>query len=520
MTAFMAACLVNLQWVFFAYFILLSVAYLVLHYVSVIAIIRYMRDNRAEYLLRILPAYQPPITILIPAFNEEQSIVSSIHSVLQLDYPEFEVVVINDGSSDATLARIVAEFSMLEFPEAYRQRIATQRIRAVYASPRFPRLRLVDKDNGGKSDALNAGINCTRYPLFCAIDADCILSLGSLGRVVRPFLDDSTTVATGGVVRVLNGCTVKNGSLEKVGLPRAILPLFQSVEYLRAFLFGRMGWSPINALLVISGAFGVFYKEHVVAVGGYRTDTVGEDMDLVVRLHRKMRRLRRPYRITFVPDPICWSEVPSDLKSLMSQRTRWKRGLAESLVPNMRLLFSRHAGAVGLLAFPFMILFELLGPIIEALGYVAMIALWLLHLIPLQSFLVFLFLSVGMGVLLSTNAIFLERLSFQLYPRVGQQLTLFAAAVLENFGYRQLTALFRLMGLMRWVFSGKAGSDWGRIVRNGSWQKSAADEDGDQDTHTSSAVEAHSAAHAPQPGLSRPDAKRAARSLASVEETR
>lgn len=470
MTSFLAAGLLNLQWVFFAYFILISVAYLALHYVSVVTTLHYMRDNRADYLPKILPSYQPPISILIPAFNEEQSIVSSIHSVLRLDYPEFEVVIVNDGSTDATLARVIAEFSLHEFPEAYRQRLPTERIRAIYASPRFPRLRLVDKDNGGKSDALNAGINCIRYPLFCAIDADCILNPGSLARVVRPFLDDSTTVASGGVVRVLNGCTVKNGFLEKVELPRAMLPLFQSVEYLRAFLFGRMGWSPINALLVISGAFGVFYKEHVVAVGGYRTDTVGEDMDLVVRLHRKLRREKRPYRITFVPDPICWTEVPSDLKSLRAQRTRWQRGLAESLIPNLRLLFSRRAGAVGLLAFPFMILFELLGPIVEAAGYIGMLTLWLLHMIPLQSFLVFLFLSVGMGILLSTNAIFLERLSFQMYPRVGQQLILFVVAILENFGYRQLTAIYRLMGLAGWVFSGKARSDWGQIVRDGSWQ--------------------------------------------------
>ena len=474
MTELMATWLLDLQWVFFAYFLLISAGYLTLHYIAVISTIRYMRDNRAEYLPRILPSYQPPISILIPAYNEEQSIVSSIHSVLRLEYPEFEVVVVNDGSSDGTLERLIAEFSMHEFPEAYRQRLATQRIRGVYASPRYPRLRIVDKENGGKSDALNAGINCIRYPLFCAIDADCILNPGSLARVVRPFLDDSTTVASGGVVRVLNGCTVKNGFLEKVELPRKFLPLVQSVEYLRAFLFGRMGWSPLNALLVISGAFGVFYKEHVVAVGGYRTDTVGEDMELVVRLHRKLRRERRPYRITFVPDPICWTEVPSDLKSLKAQRIRWQQGLAESIIPNLRLLFSRRAGMVGLVAFPFMILFELLGPIVELIGYVAMVTLWLLHLIPLQSFLVFLFLAVGMGIMQSTNAIFLERLSFQMYPRIGQQLMLFAVAIIENFGYRQMTAVFRLIGLGRWFFSGKARSDWGQITRDGSWQSEEA----------------------------------------------
>ncbi len=460
----------SLQWVFFAYFICINVAYLGLNYVSVFSILHYMRDHRAEYLPRSLASYQPPISILIPACNEERSIVSSIHSLLRLNYPEFEIVVVNDGSTDETLRAIITEFSMVEFPEAYRKRIPTEQVRGIYASSRYPQVRLVDKENGGKADALNAGINCVRYPLFCSMDADCILQPDSLTRVVRPFLEDSSTVACGGVVRVLNGCTVKNGFLEKVELPGKFLPLIQIVEYLRAFLFGRMGWSPLNALLVISGAFGLFYKERVIAIGGYRSETVGEDMDLVVRLHRQMRAERRPYRITFVPDPICWTEVPTNLTSLKNQRMRWQRGLAESLVPNLGLMFGRRSGAVGWLAFPFMVVFELLGPFIEVLGYVGMIVLWSLDMIPLQSFLVFLFLSIGMGVLLSINAVFLEELSFPMYPRIGQQLKLFAAAVLENFGNRQMILLWRLMGLIKWMFSIRARSHWGEIARDGSWQ--------------------------------------------------
>ncbi len=470
MSTFWAQLFLTLEWAFFAYFLCINAAYLALHYVSVFSILDYMRDHRTDYLPRDLPAYQPPISILIAAFNEERSIKATIHSLLQLDYPEFEVLIVNDGSTDATLSSVIGEFSMVEFPEAYRQRIRTEKVRGIYASTRYPNVRMVDKVNGGKADALNAGINCVRYPLICSIDADCILHPASLGRVVRPFLEDSNTVASGGVVRVLNGCTVKDGFLEKVELPRQVLPMFQNVEYLRAFLFGRMGWSPSNALLVISGAFGVFRKERVVAVGGYRTDTVGEDMDLVVRLHRRAREGRRPDRITFVPDPICWTEVPSDVKSLKGQRMRWQRGLAESLIPNVGLLFSRRGGAVGWLAFPFMLLFELLGPIVEIVGYIAMIILWWFHVIPLQVFLVFLFLAVGMGIMLSTNAIFLEELSFQMYPRVGQQLRLFLAAVFENIGYRQLIAFWRVIGMFKWLFSGNARSHWGEIARDGSWQ--------------------------------------------------
>ncbi|MEO8224941.1 MAG: glycosyltransferase family 2 protein, partial [Gammaproteobacteria bacterium] len=248
------------------------------------------------------------------------------------------------------------------------------------------------------------------------------------------------------------------------------LARFQLIEYLRAFLFGRLGWSPLNALLIISGAFGAFYKERVIAIGGYRTQTVGEDMDLVVRLHRSLRQEGRPYRISFVPDPICWTEAPADLRSLKNQRMRWQRGLAESIAPNFGAMFDPRGGTVSWLALPFMFIFELVGPVIEVLGYLTMIPLFIFDLIPLQSFLVFLFLSIGLGVLLSTNALFLEELSFQLYPRAGQQLKLFLIAVLENFGYRQLTALWRCIAVIDWLFTFWKRSRWGKVARDGSWQ--------------------------------------------------
>ena len=458
------------QWAFFGYFICINLAYLALNYISAFSIIRYMRDHGSQYLLKNFTSYQPPVSILVPACNEERSIVSSVRSLLRLNYPEFEIVVINDGSKDGTREAMIQAFGLAEFPEAYRKRLATQPVRGVYASARFPNVRLIDKDNGGKADALNAGVNCARYPLFCVVDADSVLQQDSLARVVQPFLEDSTTVAAGGVVRVVNGCKVKDGFLTEVDLPKTTLGMFQLVEYLRAFLFGRLGWSPMNALLIISGAFGVFYKERVIAVGGYRSDSVGEDMDLVVRMHRQLRKERRPYRITFVPDPICWTEAPEDLNSLKNQRMRWQQGLAQSLIPNMRLMFQRNGGAVGWIAFPFMLIFECIGPIIEVLGYASMITLWVFGMVSVEAFVVFLFASVGLGVLLSVNAMFLEELSFHLYPRPRQQLKLFIAAILENFGYRQFNSLWRFMGLVRWAIGLKGKQHWGDMRRHTSWQ--------------------------------------------------
>ena len=466
----------SLQWFFMAYFVAINLAYLLLNYISAYQIVRYMREYRANYLPAGLRDYQPPVSIILPAYNEETSVVSSVRSLLKTSYPAFEIVVVNDGSSDRTRDVLIEAFGLVRVPEAYRTRLQTEPVHGVYASASCPRVRMVDKANGGKADAINAGINCVRYPLFCVVDADSILQPESLSRVVRPFLEDSRVVASGGVVRVLNGCTVRDGMLDKIGLPNRWLPSFQLVEYLRAFLFGRMGWSPMNALLIISGAFGVFYKERVIAIGGYRTDTVGEDMDLVIRLHRNLREEKRDYRIVFVPDSVCWTEAPTDLASLRNQRMRWQRGLAESLWTNIGMLFNRRSGAAGWVAFPFMLFFEFLGPIIEVVGYVSMIVLALCGLVQLDVFLIFLAAAVGMGILLSVNAMLLEELSFGLYSRPAQQLRLFVVAILENFGYRQLNSIWRFSATIRWMFSRRKRHSWGRISRDGSWQQSQKEE--------------------------------------------
>lgn len=466
----LASALVATQWAFLCYFICINVVYLALNFIAMFAILRYAREHGASFRIKNFADYQPPVSILVPAHNEERTIVSTVRSLLRLGYPNFEIVVVNDGSTDATLQTVVDAFDLVEFPEAYRSRLKTAHVKRIFASPQGGRVRVVDKENGGKADALNAGINTARFPLFCVVDADCILQPDSLARVVQPFLEDASMIATGGVIRIVNGCKVKDGQLSKVDLPDKVLPLVQTVEYLRAFLFGRLGWSPINALLIISGAFGVFYKERVIAAGGYKSDLVGEDMEMVVRLHDRMRQEKRPYKIAFVPDPICWTEVPSDLRSLYNQRVRWQQGLAESLFGNWRLMFRRNGGTVGWVAYPFMLLFECLGPVLEILGYASVIALGLAGMLSPQAFFAFLFASVGLGVLLSVNAMMLEEISFHLYPRPSQQLRLFLVAVLENLGYRQMTSLFRVVGLFRWVVKLRRRSKWGHVHRRADWQ--------------------------------------------------
>jgi len=456
------------QWFFLAYFIGLNGGYLLLNLLSLVSIKRHLDAHALDSLPGIHSGFEPPVSVLVPAYNEEATIASSVHSLLQLNYPEYEVIVINDGSKDGTLAALQREFALVPFPDVYWRRLETRPVRAIYRSTVHPNLRVLDKENGGKADGLNAGINASRYPLFCGVDADSILERDSLKRVAGPFLEDPLTIAAGGTVRIANGCTVEGGFLTSVGLPRHPLALVQIVEYLRAFLFGRMGWSPLNAMLIISGAFGLFRKETVVAAGGYRENTIGEDMELVVRLHRQCRQQRRPYRITYVPDPICWTEAPESLGVLKGQRVRWQRGLAESLTQNLSLLFHPRGGAPGWLAFPFMVVFEWLGPLIEVAGYAFMIAGFALGLISWPAFATFMLVAFGIGLILSISALLLEEISFHVYPRSSQLLVLLVMAVVENFGYRQLNSLWRLWGLLKWASGSKAR--WGEMTRTASWQ--------------------------------------------------
>lgn len=461
--------LLALQWFFLLYFIAVNGGYLLLNVLSFINMRHYLKAQILGDLPQAYTNFKPPISLLVPAYNEAATISASVRSLLQLTYYEFEIIVINDGSKDETLAELQREFELIPFAEAYWNKLPTQPVHSIWRSRRHPNLRVIDKQNGGKADALNVGINAARYPLFCAVDADSILQRNSLQLIVQPFVEDARTIAAGGTVRVVNGCEARGGFLTSVGLPHKLLPMFQIVEYLRAFLFGRLGWSPLNAMLVISGAFGLFRKASVIEAGGYRSDTVGEDMELVMRLHRLHREQRIPYRIVFVPNPVCWTEVPETLRVLKSQRTRWQRGLSESLVLNRDLLFSRRGGWVGWFAFPFTLLFEWLGPLIEVSGYVFMIAGFWLGVVSLPAFLAFTLVAIMLGVLLSVSALMLEEMSFHLYPRFRQLALLVLMAIVENFGYRQLTMLWRLSGLMHWAFGAKA--KWGTMTRSASWQQ-------------------------------------------------
>ena len=458
------------QGFFLFYFVALNLGYLLLNAFAIFELPRELETRLINALPRVHSGYEPPVSVIMPAYNEEATIAASVRSMLQLEYPELEVVVVNDGSRDGTLDTLRREFDLVPHPEAYWRRLEVKPVRGVYRSNRFPNIRVLDKENGGKADATNAGVNAARYPLVCVVDADSILERSSLRRVLIPFLTDPHTVASGGTVRIANGCEVRGGFLEAVGLPRKLLPLLQVVEYLRAFLFGRLGWQAMNAVPIVSGAFGLFRKDALLAAGGLRSDAIGEDMELVMRLHRLNRLAARPYRVAFVPDPICWTEAPESLKALRSQRTRWQRGLGESLAANRALLFHRRGGAPGWAMFPFLVAFELLSPLVELAGYLFMALGFALGFVEPGAFWAFLLLAIGLGMMLSASALLLEEMSFHVYKRPAELLALAAAALIENFGYRQLIAAWRLHGLLQWAAGRRGG--WGEMKRSATWQKS------------------------------------------------
>lgn len=448
------------------YFLVLNSFYIFFIAVALGEFMRYRQLMTVLKTIEILPlSLVKPISIIAPAYNEQKSIIQSVSNLLSLDYPIYEVIVVNDGSTDETLNRLIEHFKLQKTHFVFRKLLETRPIRVIYTSPEYPKLIVVDKENGKKADALNAGLNISRFPLFCAVDSDSVLDRDALQKVVRPFLEDpARTIAAGGIIRLSNGCQVIRGEVQSMSVPGNILVRFQIIEYLRAFLGGRVGLSRINSLLIISGAFGIFRKDIVLAIGGYRKNTVGEDMDLVVRMRRYMHEQKKPFLVRFLPDPICWTEAPSNLRSLRNQRNRWHRGLIETLVASKDMLFKPRYGVTGMLALPFYLIFELAGPLIEIYGYLFFILGFIFKFINYFYAALFFLLAVVTGALISLASILLEEFSFRRYPRLKDVLKLLPSCFLENIVYHQYLSYVRTKAFIDYK---KGKKEWGKIEKKG-----------------------------------------------------
>jgi len=457
-----------LKWIEYAilfYFLLLNSFYALLLLFSIPELWEHWRiaDDENLRLLRGADVI-PPISVLVPAFNEEATIVPSVLSLLSLEYPVHEVIVVNDGSTDGTMEALIAAYDLYETPAAYPAVVETAKVGRYYRSKAHSKLTCLDKESGGKGDGLNAALNAARFPYVLAVDADTIVERDALLRLARPFLLGESIAAVGGTVRVANGSMTEHGRVIKPRVDHRWLPGVQTVEYLRAFLFGRLGWNRLGGSLIISGAFGLFRQDHLQSIGGYNTQSVTEDMDIVVRLHKYLRAEGSRDRIQFVPDPVAWTEAPTTLRGLGRQRERWHRGLISTLVAHFDLFFNPRYGRTGMLAFPFFFIGEMLAPVIEALGYVAFGIGLIVGVVSLQFALLFLAAAIGFGLLLSLWAIVLEEISFRMYPSFEDFLRLLLFALLEPFGYRQITLWFRVQAFWKYFIGVK---HWGSMEREG-----------------------------------------------------
>ncbi len=407
----------------------------------------------------------PPISVIAPAYNEELSIIDSVRALLALEYPEHEVIVVNDGSKDRTLAILIETFEMAPVERTQLAQLQQTRILGVYGSTRYPNLLIVDKENGRKADATNAGIGFARTPLVCIIDADSILEPDGLLRAAEPFMaDDGRLVAVGGAIRIVNGCEVVGGSMRRVGIPRAMLPRFQVIEYMRAFLTARVANARLGSLLLISGAFGLFRRSVLVEIGGYRHDTVGEDLELIVHIHRYMREQGREYRLEFVPEVVCWTEAPATLGGLRNQRARWQQGALETLGRHRAMIGNPRYGRIGMLAMPQLVVEDLIGTPAELIGYLVIPAAWALGLLAPEMALAFLSLTFLFGTALSIGTLAIEEAQLRRMPTAADVLRIAIAAVVENFGYRQVNLIYRLIGIKRHL---RKETGWSAVPRLG-----------------------------------------------------
>jgi cellulose synthase/poly-beta-1,6-N-acetylglucosamine synthase-like glycosyltransferase len=459
--------LTHLEVLTLIYFLLFNGFGTLLFISAVWDMLQHMRRIRGEDLVGVLGSQVAPrISLIAPAYNEAATIQASVKALLDLAYPALELVVVNDGSKDETMAVLQDAYSLVPVYAIYQRRetIPTKAVRGLYRSPHDPRLLVVDKENGGKADALNVGLHMATGELVCVIDADTLIEHDALPRMVRSFLAYDDVLAVGATIRLVNGSQIEGVQIKAPRVPRRALAGFQVVEYLRAFLAGRLGWNRLGGNLIISGAFGLFRRQAMLDIGGYASDTVGEDMELVLRLRRHGYETKGPHRIDFIPNPAGWTEAPESLRVLGRQRDRWHRGLTDVMWRHRRVLFNPRYGAMGLLVYPYFLFFELLAPVIETVGVLGLAVGIMIGQLNLPFAIPFFMAAYGYGLVLSMYALVLEEMSLHRYTSLQDHLLLLLWTLLEPLGYRQLTVIWRLRGLIKFL---RGRTDWGAMQRRG-----------------------------------------------------
>ncbi|MHC1690337.1 MAG: glycosyltransferase [Bacteroidales bacterium] len=453
----------------FIFAIAIFASYMIMSVLSGLELIKYKKKNSfVDYSAIISSPLAPSLTILAPSYNEGNTIIENIRSLLSLHYGDFEVVIINDGSKDDTMEKIIQHYHLVKVDYFVNYTIPTKPVRSVYKSTNkaYNRLTVIDKENGGKADSLNAGINLSNKNYVVCIDVDCILEEDALLKLVKPFLENNKerVIATGGVIRAVNSCEVKDGKIVKVNLPSNLIARLQALEYNRTFLMGRVAWSRINGLLLISGACGVFDREIVIKAGGYDSKTVGEDMELIVRMRRYMYENDLKCRVVYIPDPLCWTEVPETLKILSRQRNRWTRGTIETLLKHKSLFFNPKYGNLGMLGIPYWFFFEWMAPFVEAIGIVYVILIIAIGTPNWPIFIILMGFTYFFAIVFSAWSILFDEFSFPRYRRNRDIVKLILISLIEPIVYHPFNVWFALKGNYHY-FTGVRS--WGKMERKG-----------------------------------------------------
>ncbi|TNE80204.1 MAG: glycosyltransferase family 2 protein [Bacteroidetes bacterium] len=449
--------------------VVISISYLWLALMSSSALKKYIRNTRyVHFDSYVASPLAPKVSMIAPAYNEGLTVVENVKSLLALRYVNYEVIVINDGSKDDTIDKLIASFDMVRTHFYFEEKVACKPVRGVYRSknPAYSNLWVVDKENGGKADALNAGINVANGEFVACIDVDCIIEPDAMLRMVKPMMEarKKRVIASGGVVRIANNCHIEDGRLKHVNLPENQLAMFQVVEYLRAFILGRMAWAKIDGLLLISGAFGLFDREVVIQAGGYDHKTVGEDMELVVRMRRMMHERKEPYSVTFIPDPLCWTEAPESKQILGRQRNRWTRGTIETLKFHKVMFFNPKFGLLGTLSYPYWFFFEWMAPLLEVTGLIYTIYLFAVGHINLAFFLLLLAMVYLFALNISLFAIYSDLKTYDLYKNKRDQWRMIKSALIEPFLFHPFVVFHAILGNRDFLTGKKA---WGQMTRTG-----------------------------------------------------
>jgi poly-beta-1,6-N-acetyl-D-glucosamine synthase len=451
----------------FVYAVTIALNYLALAIISVIEMRAYMnRNSFIDYKYILSSPLAPGISLVAPAYNEGLTIIDNVKSLMSLMYNNYEVIIINDGSKDDTIAKLIPAFDLVKVEYAWEAVVVAKPVRGIYKSKNraFRKLIVVDKENGGKADALNVGLNLSRKDLVACIDVDCIIEPDALLKMVKPFLEDSTVIASGGVVRIANSCIIEEGRLVEIRLPQRLIPRTQVLEYIRAFLLGRMAWSKLNGLLLISGAFGLFKREVALEAGGYNHKTVGEDMELVVRMRRMLHEKNQPYKVAYIPDPLCWTEAPSDTKILGRQRNRWARGTFETLSLHKKIFFNPKYGLMGMLSYPFWFFYEWLSPFVEFFGLIFFAFLVIIGKVNWTFFVALLLAVYCFAFFISMFALLAEESSFFKYTQKRDTFKMILIALIEPFWFHPRVVWWSLKG--NWdLYKGK--KSWGEMTRQG-----------------------------------------------------